>query len=67
MSDIPEKCLACDHTIVQFENVHKGWGKYQIESVVRCNCFPAHYIVGCVCAEVYCKNKGVKQNDITRT
>lgn len=54
---MPDKCRNCPHTIVRFEEVHEGWCKYYIDWVVRCDCFPAHYIVGCVCAEVYCKNK----------
>ena len=54
---IPDKCLDCNHTIIQLENVHKGWCKYQLESVVRCDCFPVHYKVGCACAEQYCKKK----------
>ena len=57
MTNIPEKCLSCDHTIIQFENVHKGWLKYEYEPVVRCDCFPVHYIVGCACAEIYCKRR----------
>lgn len=56
--NIPEKCFDCNHTIILFENVHKGWSRYQLENVVRCDCFPAHYIVGSVCAEVYCKRNG---------
>ena len=51
---IPDKCLDCNHTLMAFENVHKGWCKYEIEEVVRCDCSPQHHIVGCVCAEVYC-------------
>ena len=57
MNQIPEKCLDCEHTIVQLENVHQGWGEYRIESVVRCDCFPVHYKVGCVSAEMYCDKK----------
>ena len=41
-----------------FENVHKGWCRYQVEEVVRCDRFPAHYKVGCRCAEQYCDKKG---------
>ena len=55
MNTLPEKCLDCEHTIIQLENVHKGWCKYQMETVVRCDCFPVHYKVGCVCAEQYCQ------------
>lgn len=55
MQKIPEKCLDYNHTIIALENVHKGWCKYELESVVRCDCFPARYIVGCVCAEVHCQ------------
>lgn len=58
MQKIPEKCLDCNHTIIALEDVHLGWCKFQLESVVRCDCFPAHYRVGCTSAEVYCeKNK----------
>lgn len=55
---IPDKCKDCEHTIIQFEEVHKGWLKYEYESVVRCDCFPANYKVGCVSADVYCVKKG---------
>lgn len=55
---VPDKCLTCDHTIMQFEDVHKGWGKYEMETVVRCDCSPGKFRVGCVCAEVYCERKG---------
>ena len=54
---IPDKCLDCEHTIIQLENVHQGWCKYQIESVVRCDCSPEQFRVGCVCAEMYCVKK----------
>ena len=54
---IPDKCKDCEHAIVQLEKVHDGWCKFHLDSVVRCNCFPAHYIVGCTSAEVYCKKK----------
>lgn len=57
MMKVPEKCLNCDHTIVQFENVHKGYCKYEMEAVVRCGCSPAQYKAGCVCAEVYCEKR----------
>ena len=56
--NIPEKCFTCNHTIMTFENVHKGWCRYQVEEVVRCDRFPAHYKVGCRCAEQYCDKKG---------
>lgn len=55
---IPDKCLDCNHTIIQFENVNQGFCKYQIESVVRCDCSPGQFRVGCVCAEMYCAKKG---------
>ena len=57
MLPVPEKCLNCDHTIVQLEDVHQGWCKYEMETVVRCDCFPVHYRVGCVSAEMYCAKK----------
>ena len=53
----PDKCMDCEHTIIQFENVHKGWCKFEYEPVVRCDCSPVHYKVGCVCAEMYCRKK----------
>lgn len=53
----PDKCMDCEHTIIQFENVHKGWCKFEYEPVVRCDCSPTHHIVGCVCAEMYCRKK----------
>lgn len=59
---IPDKCQECDHTIIGLENVHDGWGKYHLDSVVRCDCFTAQYIVGCVAAEVHCRRKG-ERND----
>ena len=55
--NIPEKCQTCEHTIMAFENVHKGWCRYQIEEVVRCDCAPYHPIVGCCDAEVTCQKK----------
>ena len=57
MTNVPEKCLTCDHTIIQLEEVNQGWGKYQLETVIRCDCFPAQYIVGCTSAEVYCEKR----------
>ena len=68
--NIPEKCETCEHTIMAFENVHKGWCKYQIEEVVRCDCAPYHPKVGCVDAEVTCKKKieeWRKANDSSRS
>ena len=58
---IPNKCLTCPNATVELENVHKGWLKYQLESVVRCECSPQRFRVGCVCAEVYCDRKGNKE------
>ena len=55
--NIPEKCQTCEHTIMAFENVHKGWCRFQIEEVVRCDCAPHHPIVGCCDAEVTCRRK----------
>ena len=55
---IPDKCKDCDHTIIQFENVHKGWCKYEYEAVIRCDRSSAQYKVGCVCAEIYCEKRG---------
>lgn len=63
MQKIPDKCLDCNHTIIQLENTHKGWCKFQIESVVRCDRFPAHYIVGSVAADVYCDKREVGEQD----
>lgn len=57
---VPDKCLDCDHTIIQMEEVHDGWCKYHLDCVVRCDCFPAHYKVGCVCADIYCKKSRLK-------
>lgn len=54
---VPDKCLNCSHAISQFENVHKGWCKYQMDYVVRCDCSPVRHKVGCVCAEIYCNKK----------
>ena len=54
---IPDKCLDCDHTIINLEEVHDGWCKYHMETVIRCDCFTAQYKVGCVCAEIYCENR----------
>lgn len=55
--NVPDKCLTCNHTIIVLENVHKGWCRFQLESVVRCDCFPAHYIVGSVAANVHCNKR----------
>ena len=60
MNNIPDKCLNCDQTVIQLENVHKGMNKYQMETVVRCKRSPMEYIVGCVSAEVYCMKRGMK-------
>lgn len=57
MKQIPKKCETCNHTIMEIEKVHIGWCRYQYEVVVRCDCAPQHYIVGCCCAEQYCRNK----------
>ena len=58
----PDKCLTCNHTIIQLENVHQGRCQFQLESVIRCDC--SGYRVGCVCAEIYCENKqGGGRND----
>ena len=62
MSEIPDKCMKCIHGSVMFENVHQGWCNYQLEPVVRCDCSPQKYKVGCVCAEIYC----VKEGDDTK-
>ena len=57
---VPDKCLECDHTIILLENVHQGWCKYHMETVIRCGRDPLQHRVGCVCAEMYCdKKKGV--------
>lgn len=61
---IPDKCLDCDHTIINLENVHDGWCKYHMETVIRCDCFPAQYKVGCVCAEIYCENRRTNNEHI---
>lgn len=63
MMKIPDKCLDCSHTIIQLENVNDGWCKYHLDLVVRCDCFPAHYIVGCVCANMYCIKKKAESED----
>ena len=59
----PDKCTNCEHAIVQFEEVHDGWCKFHLDAVVRCDCFPARYIVGCTSAEVYCKKKLKESED----
>lgn len=58
--DIPDKCTDCKHAIIAFENVHQGWCMYQLESVVRCDCNPVRYRVGCASADMYCKKEGTK-------
>ena len=56
--NIPDKCINCNHSIAKIENVHKGWMKYQLETVLRCDCSPTHSVVGCVVAEMTCaKNR----------
>lgn len=57
MGTIPDKCTDCKHAVIAFESVHQGWGEYKMETVVRCDCFPVRYRVGCASAEVYCKKK----------
>lgn len=59
---IPNKCIGCKHAITELESVHQGWCKYQMEIVVRCDCSQLRYRVGCVCAEMYCKNKKEETN-----
>lgn len=61
--NIPEKCLDCDHAIPQLENVHDGYLKFHLDSVVRCDCSPLQFKVGCVCAEMSCiKRKTESEN-----
>lgn len=60
----PEKCINCEHAFVQFEQVHDGWGIYHLDYVVRCDCFPVHYIVGCSCAEMYCEKNHSGKEDL---
>ena len=55
---IPDNCINCEHATVQMEEVHDGRCKFHLDSVVRCDRFPAKYKVGCVCAEVHCEKKG---------
>ena len=57
MVNIPQKCLTCNHTLMKFENVNKGNCEFQYEEVVRCDCSPMKYPVGCVCADIYCERK----------
>lgn len=64
MKAIPDKCLTCDHTIIRLENVHQGHCKYQIESVVRCDCSEQQFRVGCVCAEIHCVKKEAVSSEI---
>lgn len=54
----PEKCLNCEHTIIQFENINVGFKNFEYNVIIRCDCFPAEYICGSIAAECYCK-KGV--------
>jgi hypothetical protein len=50
-----------------FENVHKGWCKFKIEEVVRCDCAPYHPKVGCCDAEVTCRRKGAEYDSTGTT
>lgn len=61
MNAIPNKCIECKHANTALESVHQGWNVYQMEIVVRCDCNPCRFRVGCACADMYCK-KG-KKND----
>lgn len=61
---IPDKCLSCEHTIIRLEDVHKGWCKFQMEPVVRCDLSPVKYRVGCVCAEIYCDRRKGEPNEV---
>lgn len=63
MQKKPEKCLTCNHAIVNFENVHQGWCKFEYEPIVRCDCSPQQYPVGCVCAEIYCIKKNEEDKE----
>lgn len=62
MNETPEKCLDCTHAVIAFESVHQGWCKYQMETVVRCDCNPVRYRVGCACAEMYCEKRRCKND-----
>ena len=65
--NVPDKCITCSHALSSFEEVHKGWCKFQYEAVVRCDCAPDHPKVGCVVAEVTCaKNREDFFNDTKR-
>lgn len=62
MNSIPDKCTVCERAVTTFEEIHKGWCKFEYEAVTRCyniKNMPA-YIVGCVCAEQYCDKKEVQ-------
>lgn len=54
---IPDKCGGCEHTIIRFENVHRGWCKFEYEMMVRCGRDPLQHPCGCRCAEMYCDRK----------
>lgn len=60
---IPDKCTDCKHAVIAFESVHQGWCKYQMETVVRCDCYPVKYRVGCASAEVYCEKRRRRNAD----
>lgn len=55
MNAIPNKCVECKHAITAIESVHQGWCAYQMEIVVRCDCNPCRFHMGCACADMYCK------------
>lgn len=57
MNNIPDKCLTCEHTTIQLEEVHKGYCKFEMESVVRCD--RSGYRVGCVSADCNCVRNGI--------
>lgn len=62
ISSLPDKCVGCSHLLTSFEEVHLGFLKYEIGMIFRCDCHDCHYKCGCVCADVYCVNKGVLVN-----
>lgn len=56
MKKIPDKCLDCKHAIIQMEQIpDRKTYKFYMDTVVRCDCFPVHYRVGCSSAEMYCE------------
>lgn len=61
MNKVPDKCVNCERAVAAFENVHKGFCKFEYEVVIRCNnkYNKLKYPVGCVSAEVYCDKKGI--------